>query len=337
MYYNLDKLLSRNALLSFVIGERGVGKTFGAKDYCISHYIKKKKKFVWLRRYGSDLDGAIGNTKNPQFFNEIKKLPKYNNKDFSVSENQKMKFLYMNKTLIGYGISLKSAESLKGTDFSDVDTIIFDEFLVGDGGSRYIKNEPMYLLSLMESIGRLRNIRVICIGNSTSVYNPYFEFFNIHLPYNSEFATFKNNKIVINYIKNEKYRKIKKESDFGKLIKDTPYEDYAVDNKFINDNSNFIAKKSPNAKLFFNVCLNNKYFGIWLDKNNMYISNKHNLNNKVIITFDFNNHSSKTILIKSKNVFMKNLVNHFSKGNLFFENQSIKHQFLDLFKKGNLI
>ena len=65
------------------------------------------------------------------------------------------------------------------------------------------KGEPMYLLSIIESIARLRKIRVILLGNATSIVNPYFDFFNIHLPYNSEFQLFKNKTILVEYIKNE--------------------------------------------------------------------------------------------------------------------------------------
>lgn len=337
IYYNFDKVLSYNALLSFIIGERGVGKSFGAKDYCLSHYKNKKKKFVWLRRFGSDLDSAIGNNDNLEFFKDISQLDKYKKCKFNISENKKIKFLYKDDFLIGYGMSLKSAESLKGTDFSDVDTIIFDEFLVGDGGSHYIKNEPMYLLSLIETIGRLRPIRVICLGNATSTYNPYFDFFKIHLPYNSDFKSFKNGRIVVNYIKNEEYRKVKRESDFGELIKGTTYEAYAIDNQFINDNDSFIMKKTNKAKFFFNIILNGSNYGVWIDKSQMFISSKYNLNNNVIMTFNYNDHNSKTVLLKSKNVFMKNVINHFSTGNLYFENQAIKHKMIELFKKSNLI
>ena len=42
MYYDYQKVLSYNALLSFIIGERGVGKTYGAKKFCIKNYINKK-------------------------------------------------------------------------------------------------------------------------------------------------------------------------------------------------------------------------------------------------------------------------------------------------------
>ena len=51
MYYDFSKLVSYNALLSFVIGERGVGKTFGAKKFVINDFLKNGNQFVYLRRY----------------------------------------------------------------------------------------------------------------------------------------------------------------------------------------------------------------------------------------------------------------------------------------------
>ena len=49
IYYSYDKLLSYNALLNLVIGERGVGKTYGAKKYVIKRYKKHHKQFAYLR------------------------------------------------------------------------------------------------------------------------------------------------------------------------------------------------------------------------------------------------------------------------------------------------
>ena len=90
MYYNPSKLLSYNAFLSLVIGERGVGKTYGFKKFCINHYIKKKKKFAWLRRFGTDLGETFGDPKEPdKFFKGIKtEFPKH---DFSVENDEKGK------------------------------------------------------------------------------------------------------------------------------------------------------------------------------------------------------------------------------------------------------
>ena len=59
MYYDFSKLVSYNALLSFVIGERGVGKTFGAKKFVVNDSLKNGNQFVYLRRYKTELDIAM--------------------------------------------------------------------------------------------------------------------------------------------------------------------------------------------------------------------------------------------------------------------------------------
>ena len=48
MFYDYSKLLSYNALLNFVIGERGVGKSFGAKKFVITDYLKNGNEFVYI-------------------------------------------------------------------------------------------------------------------------------------------------------------------------------------------------------------------------------------------------------------------------------------------------
>ena len=61
MWYSLNDLLSKNRLLSFVIGSRGGGKTFASQMWCIKDSIKHmdniecKHKFIWLRRYESEI------------------------------------------------------------------------------------------------------------------------------------------------------------------------------------------------------------------------------------------------------------------------------------------
>ena len=336
IFWNPNKMLSYNAFLSLVIGERGVGKSYGMKKFVIQHYKKRKKKFAWLRRYGTDLGECFGDAKEPnKFFKGIDLEFPHDKFSTENDEKGKIKYCTMNNKIIGYGMSLKSAESLKGTEYKDVDTIILDEFLVGDGASRYLKDEPMYLLSIIESIARLRKIRVILLGNATSIVNPYFDFFNIHLPYNSEFQTFKDGAILVEYIKNERYRKAKKESEFGKLIAGTKYEQYAVENKFINDTNTFIKKKTSKARLFCNIILNNTIYGVWMDQLEMYISKKYNQNFNVTITFDYKSHNEKTLLLKSKNVFMQNIVRHYQNASLYFENQNIKHAIMDLLKRTN--
>ena len=66
MYYSYSRILSYNAFLNFLIGERGVGKTYGAVKFVTKEFIKKDHQFVYLRRYKSDLKKST-----PTFFDSI--------------------------------------------------------------------------------------------------------------------------------------------------------------------------------------------------------------------------------------------------------------------------
>ena len=48
-YYDISTLLSYNKILNFIIGQRGGGKTFGAKKWCINDFLKKENQFIWVR------------------------------------------------------------------------------------------------------------------------------------------------------------------------------------------------------------------------------------------------------------------------------------------------
>ena len=59
MYYDYDKLLSRDFLIAFVISERGLGKTFGAKKAVLNRWLKSGEEFIYVRRYKTELDSSL--------------------------------------------------------------------------------------------------------------------------------------------------------------------------------------------------------------------------------------------------------------------------------------
>lgn len=330
IWYSYDKVLSYNAMLNFIIGERGVGKSYGIKKIVINRFLKKGRKFIYLRRYDTELKKSL---KDNEFFKDIGNDPAFKDFNFSVKGD---KFLIDNK-VCGYAIPLSKASIYKSVPFPDVDMIIYDEFLIDNATYHYIQDEPEKLLDFMETVGRLRNIQVFLLGNSISLINPYFDYFNISLPYKTDIKTFKEGIILINYIKNEAYREVKRESRFGKLIDGTKYGSYAIDNEFLKDNNNFIKKKSSKSKFFFNLILNGHTYGVWLDynSNDMFISKHFNPNHPVSITFNYKDHSENTIMLKSKSVFYQNLINHYEKGFLYFESQQIKSDVTKLIHRTN--
>lgn len=331
IYWNINKLLDRSQVLYyFVLGERGTGKTYSAIKYAIKDFIKNGNQFVYLRRYKSELKTAV-----PHFFDPYIVNNEFEGHDLEVKKNG----FYVDGELAGYPIALSTANILKSTSFPQVATIIFDEFcLLGHSAYHYLGNEVTQFLELYETISRLRTVKVFFLGNSISVSNPYFVYFGLDLPYNSEFRLFKNGLICVNYIKNQKYRDEKEKTPFGRLIKGTEYGEYAIDNKMLQDSGSFIKKKSGLSRNWYNICLNGTTYGIWVDKDNqVYISLDYDPNNPKFFSLDTEDHNDETILIARKSAYISNLLEIYSNAKLAFESQQIKNAFLPLIEKSLIL
>ena len=331
MYYSLDKALSYNALFNFIIGERGCGKSFGSKNFCIRDFINHGNQFIYLRRYKEELDLAC-----QAFFDDIIDAGLYEDSVFEIKGGKKLTKFYMDGELIGYGIALSTSNILKSTAFPKVKTIVFDEFILDVGTYHYLKNEVTKLLDAYETVFRLRDGRILFLGNAVSIDNPYMNYFNLTLPYNSEFKTFNDGAILVNYIKNMEYREKKRESRFGKLIDGTDYGKYAIDNEMLRDNQDFIEKKGKNPVYWNNIIVNGKTYGVWHNRQNgrVYISEDFEPSSKFSFAMTIDDHTpdSKYISIR-KNSYMQVIIEYYKNGDLYFENQSIKNNFMKLIRK----
>lgn len=337
IYLDFNKPLSYNALLSFIITERGLGKSYGAKKYVAKHFIKKKKQFVYLRRYKTELKEAMLKNNVPIFWEQIKNDEELRDHKFT----NKKDTMYIDGELSGFAMPLSIANILKSSTYENVDTIIFDEFLIDKGSYHYLQNEVVQLLDVIETVARLRDIRVIFLGNAISITNPYFTFFNLTLPYNSEVKIAKrdndgNPLIIIYYAKNQKYRDVKKASRFGQLIADTEYGKYAIDNEFLRDSKTFIRKKSKQCKFYFILVINGKHYGVWSDykEGMIYISNDYDPNCPVKFSINHNDHDENTLLIRTRtSPFFKSIIEHYRLARLCFENQQIKNNVMEYLVK----
>ncbi|WP_019220037.1 phage DNA encapsidation protein [Bartonella florencae] len=107
-------------------------------------------------------------------------------------------FKAKNDMLCGYLIPLSLAHQYKNCSFSGVRTIIFDEYVCEQ--EKYLKNEPERLMSLCETVFRLRDVgRIICLGSSISQFNPYFDFFDLRNHQMNKFTFFKKKSILIGH------------------------------------------------------------------------------------------------------------------------------------------
>jgi Podovirus DNA encapsidation protein (Gp16). len=251
MYYDYDKLLSRDFLIAFVISERGLGKTFGAKKAVLNRWLKSggDEEFMYVRRYKTELDTSLST-----FWNDIQANGYFEEHDLKVKKNKLLTTFTCDGKVCGYAVPLSTSNILKSTAFPKVKYIIFDEYLLPQGGTyRYLKGEINLFLDLVETTFRLRDGKILMLGNALNVYaSPYFAYWDLDIPYGTEFKSYKDGAILVHYARNEVYREKKKQTKFGKLIDGTDYGRYAIDNQDVS--INHLLFRNDLRKLYLQVC-----------------------------------------------------------------------------------
>lgn len=108
IFYDYNKILSYGAMLNFLLGERGVGKTYGATKFVVNQFLKKNEEFAYIRRYKNELSESI-----PKFFTSLN-----NNNEFPEHRlyNKGKKF-YVDDICVGYAMTLSTAQDLKRFKF----------------------------------------------------------------------------------------------------------------------------------------------------------------------------------------------------------------------------
>lgn len=320
MWYNLQGLLSHNALFNFVIGNRGGGKTFECKRWCISDYLKNGNTFVWVRRYKNEMK------KMDRFFDDIRfKFP-------GVKLEVKGSKCYCNDTIFGEFITLSTSSQEKSVPFPTVNKIIYDEFLIDKGTFRYLKNEVDVFLELYETVARLRdNVRAIFLGNAITSINPYFLYWNIKPDLSKRFN--KKGMVLIELFKDQDFITAKNKTRFGQLIANTNYGQYAINNNMLRDNETFIEYKTKESEFILSINYNNYTYGFWVDykKGLIYVSDKHDPYTYMNFSVTKEDHDINTLLIRSlsNSKPMQQIVFAFEQGLIRFENQQIKNQFYE--------
>ena len=279
-FYDYHKIISYNCPVNLLFGERGCGKSYGAKKYVIEQYLKKGAQFLYLRRYDNEIKQIFENTKGEKdFFDDIKSEFK------DVKLEAKNRKFYCNDEVFGYAKRMTEAQDLKSSVFDKVTTIILDEYPIEDTRHKhYLKNEAMVILGIIDSIIRNRsNIKIFILGNAVNglEYSPLFSFFELSFPYGKDIKLFKDNLILVQYMNNEEFRKDRESTLIGKLAKGTDYENYAMKNTILNKNQDFIGKKTGSAKFSFAFIYNGETFGVWNDFRE----------GKVFVSFDFDKYS----------------------------------------------
>lgn len=331
LYWNIDRTLSYNCLFNFIIGMRGVGKTYGSLKWCIQHYKNTGKQFLYVRRVKTELE-KLTITHGGRLFNAVKKeFPK----DTLKAESN---VLTMNKEVIGYSQALSTASILKSDAFPDVDTIIFDEFIIDNSGTyHYLKDEVRKFFDLYETVARGRDVRVLFLSNAVSVTNPYFDFFHLNKPINGDIQRFgKHKDILVENTVNHNLEAQKKASRFGQIIAGSEYSDYAYSNEWLLDNEDFVADKPKTCRYFLSLRYMDTWLGIWEDKDNYryYVSMDVDLQSPYRYSATTDDHKPNLMLFgaSKKMAWIKELITSYQMGCVYYESIKLKNWFREIMR-----
>lgn len=324
LYYDPNKMLSYNRILNFIIGARGIGKSFGMKVYPIKRFIKHGEQFIYVRRYKPELK------KVTNYFNDV--ASHFPGHEFKVKGRE----FYIDGKLAGWAIPLSTWQSEKSNAYPHVSTIIFDEFIREKDNSGYIPNEVEALLNLMDTVFRDReNVRCVCLSNAVSVVNPYFLYFDVVPNTKKRYNAYKN--ILVEIPDSKDFSEERRKTKFGSLIDGTEYGEMSLDNEFVNDSDVFIDKRSKNSKFSFAVIYKGMTMGVWVDMNEglLFLSQDYDPSSKLIFAMSAEDLSENAMMMSGwkNNYYLKKLVNAFMNGYLRFDNQVMRNIGYEMFKK----
>ena len=169
---------ANNLPFCFCTGGRATGKTYGALQDARKLALADpngRSKFILVRRTQAQVDIISKQELSPfkridldnAVFTDVRPVSKFTTGFF------------VEDVPIGYAAALSTFSNMRGFDASDVNLIIFDEF-IPEAHEKPIRNESDALLNLYETVNRNRElqgqdpVQLMCYANSNNLANAIF-------------------------------------------------------------------------------------------------------------------------------------------------------------------
>jgi len=327
-WYSFHDILSRNAVYNFVVGGRGLGKTYGAKKLVIKKALEKGEEFIYLRRHQTEL-----RTKDT-FFNDVG--AEFPDCTFRVNGLEaQVSFTGDDWKTIGYFHVLSKAQTYKSGSYPLVKTIIFDEFILEKGYSRYLPDETNAMASFYSTVDRYRDeVRVLFLANSVSIMNPYFTEYGINP--DREMATYQNGFIAVHFPKAEKFRGQVSETRFGRFIKDTGYGNYAMGNEFVDNHKALLGSKLESSAYAYTIVTKSGDVSLWCDMDSYpreWYATRKAPARPTYVVMDHELMGDGRILLGYSDKLIQRARTAYARGRMVFEDATLRNIFGRVFKR----
>lgn len=327
-YFHASKILSYNALFSFIISNRNYGKTWGFKKRAWVRAMKRHKKTIWVRRFKKEVKECSATFyASKDLITFIGTLEPYN------AETKKGNCKQIGNTFyIRHGrrwewflkiVALSDANAMRSADDVAVDTIIFDEFTTTPERYRkYRGNEVGDFCDMFFSAKRTHEIRCFFLGNNESVSSPYMTYFGIKpLPMTWQgLRTYRKGSIVLQKINNKPKAKTEYDDKVKNAFMGTAYGDYIYKDTY-RTGGKFNGRKPPKGAITF-VQLNwqGVEISIKVDGTNYYCTGTVDKTQPVWCSQNLHKYSNEKLLVKSQKRLFTSFINALSDNRVYYDN-----------------
>lgn len=332
-YYDGTRLLSLKDIngntpeIYVCTSNRTAGKTTYFGRLLVNRYKKKGLKFGLIYRFGYELEDV-----SSKFFKDIGELffpedimteKKFGKGSFS--------YLYLNGEECGYAFCLNQADQIKRMShlFSDVDSLLFDEFQSETG--HYCPNELTKFQSLHTSIARgqgkqVRYVPVYMIGNPVSVINPYYTAWGMSSRLNNKVRFLKGAGIVLEQGYNAAAAEAQLSSGFSQAFSGSEYQAYAAESVYLNDNLSFIEKPEGSGRYIGTIKYEGKNYGIreYADLGIVYCDDHPDNTFPLRISVTREDHDINYVMLKRNDLLIGSLRYYFEVGAFRFKDLKCK-------------
>lgn len=247
-WYKISERADRLRPFNFIIGGRGIGKTYGTMDYL----LQQGQPFIYLRNKDTQLAEC-----STVFGNPFKRWNKDHGKDVQILTERKHSIIYDctdpdDKRLIGYAVALSTFENLRGVDLSDVQYVLYDEFIEKE---RLKFQQFETFANFYETVNRNRELlgekplQVIFLSNAQKLDNAILAGYGV-IPIIERMMKrgkeeYQDDLLYVN-LPRSSVSEAKRDTVNYKLTEGTQYYQEAIDNLFAHDSFADIRKLPVN-------------------------------------------------------------------------------------------
>lgn len=258
--------------LYMFIGGRGIGKTYST----LKGAVLDDAYIMYVRRSEAELKNCCKFENNP--FTTINRDL---NRNMELTAAGDTYLIHEGEEIKGIAGALSTFGKFRGSDFSKVDYIIFDEFI--QLTNYKIRDEAGMFFNMIETVQRNRelngekSIKVILLSNANTIDNAIIR--ELHLAEvihrlkksKEEIYTDIDRGLYLQVIKDNSVSNAKKETALYRLTKGSNFYDMAIDNEFTGDNFEDVYKLNF-RELTPVVAFENVYFYKVKNKDLLYAS-----------------------------------------------------------------